>query len=106
MVVEDDMKAFAVSVFLASGCLLGLSAPALAQAPNPPPRDAAADTSQAPDAAADNPDALVDDALTPEARIKLLVKCSGPPPRPVEAKATPKPTPATPIPAKAEKPTG
>lgn len=101
------MKAFAVAIFLASGCLLGLSAPAMAQVPEHP-KDASADKTAAPSdtAAVDNPEVLSEDVLTPEARIRLLVKCSGPPPRPVEAKATPKPAPATAISGKAETPAG
>ena len=73
------MKTLAVSMILG----LGLAAPAFAEPPAPAPaaRETAADATSA----ADNSfidEAAILEASTPEAHAKLLLKCSGPPPRP------------------------
>ena len=89
------MKLLVVSLITA----LGISAPALAAPPAPP-----ADASPAPAAQADPTpaDALVDDAATPQERRALLLRCSGPPPRPAKLSETPRPLSAAAIATKSE----
>jgi hypothetical protein len=75
------MKTLAVSLVLA----LGLAGPALADPAKPTPPVAAqpSDIAAAPDSANVIDEAAIADATTPEARRALLIRCSGPPPRPV-----------------------
>jgi hypothetical protein len=69
------MKTLAVSFVLA----LGLTAPAFAEPPAPATTQTAADTASAD---LSSPlDALIEEASTPEARIALLRRCAGPPPK-------------------------
>ena len=80
------MKLLAVSFIMA----LGVSAPALAAPPAPA---APLEALPAPEAHSDAApaEALVDDALTPQERRALLLRCSGPPPRPAKMSEIPKP---------------
>jgi hypothetical protein len=83
------MKLLVVSLITALGC----SAPAFA-APPAAPVDVSPAPAAQPDTAALS-DALVDDAATPQERRALLLRCSGPPPRPAKLSETPRPLPAS-----------
>lgn len=81
------MKALALSLLLS----LGVAAPALADPAKPAvPAAHPADAEPAAEPALADPDALIDDATTPEARRRLMMRCAGPPaPRdPAEVAAT------------------
>ncbi len=67
------MKTLAISIVLA----LGVSAPAFAQTAAKPPAPEIASDTASPDEAA------IADATTPEDRARLLLRCAGPPPRPI-----------------------
>jgi hypothetical protein len=83
------MKSLAVSIVLA----LGVSAPALAQQAVNPPADS---TATQPAAGEPNLDEiLIDDATTPEGRMAMLLRCSGPPPKPIASTAPAKEAPAS-----------
>ena len=82
------MKTLAVALVLA----LGLSGPALADPakPTPPVVAQPVEAPPGPDVANVIDEAALADATTPEARRALMIRCSGPPPRPVHlAKAEP-----------------
>jgi len=73
------MKTLAVSMILA----LGLAAPAFAEPPAPAP----ATTETKADASSADADALIDETAileiaSPADHARMLLKCSGPPPRP------------------------
>jgi hypothetical protein len=72
------MKTLAVSMILA----LGLAAPAFAEPPAPAPATMETTSDAAPADADIIDEAAIFEATTPEAHAKLLLKCSGPPPRP------------------------
>lgn len=72
------MKTLAISIVLA----LGVSAPAFAQTAAKPPAPEIASDTASPDEAA------IADATTPEDRARLLLRCAGPPPRPIASKET------------------
>ena len=74
------MKTLALSLVVA----LGLASPALADPakPTPPVVAQPVDVAPGPDSANVIDEAAIADATTPEARRALMIRCSGPPPRP------------------------
>ena len=79
------LKTLAFSVLLA----VALSAPSLAQTTAKPVNATPAPASEALAADAATPlDALIDEATTPEDRRRLLLRCAGPPPRPIAETAS------------------
>ena len=88
------MRLLAVTFIMA----LGVSTPALA---GPPAPAAPLEALPAPGAQSDAAptEALIDEALTPQERRALLLRCSGPPPRPAKMSEIPRPAPKPAIPA-------
>lgn len=67
---------------------VGLSSPSLAQTPAKPANATPAPASKTVAADTASPDeALIAEATTPEDRARLMLRCAGPPPRPVASAA-------------------